>query len=508
MPKIPCTELLPGLFHFADTCNVYVIRDGDAGLAVDFGSGQWLEQLPALGIKRLEKVLLTHHHDDQVAGLAAKSKWPFSIHAPAGEGKFLDPARAAEFHGPPWFEIGCPESYYPPAKRVPGIIYDQAGDCNFIWRGRKISALATPGHGPHALSYVVEHAGRQVVLCGDACHAGGTLWQPYHLEWDHCRGGGALAAWEGVVRLSNLAVDLLLPAHGPVITERPRQVLRLLARRLMAFYEAKGQISPGVPDHFPPPLRTMDCGARQYLPHLYQYGANGYLLTSDRGEGLVVDPFLPDLPALEQLVREVGVWPTAMVVSHYHYDHSDGIAPLREKYGAKAWLHPWIAQILKRPDKALRPWMRSYPITADRLWPERGPWSWNEYGFEVAPWPGQTWWHCAFMATVDGQRVLFAGDSFVPTTRWNGTGGFCAYNLSRFAEGFAPSAQLALDWKPDLLADGHGNYCEFVPAKFRRIRQWVPRAEKAVRDLCPSGDLDQDYYSLHDLLRRQVLRKS
>jgi len=248
----------------------------------------------------------------------------------------------------------------------------------------------------------------------------------------------------------------------------------------------------------------MDCGALQYLPHLYQYAGNGYLLVSDRGEGLVVDPHLPELPVLDKLLEEVGVWPTAMVVSHYHYDHSDGIAPLREKYGAKAWLHPWLAEILKRPEQAFRPWLRSYPITADKLWPERGTWPWAEYEFQVAPWPGQTWWHCAFMTVVDGQKVLFAGDSFTPTSRWNGTGGFCAYNHSRFHDGFVPSAQLVLDWAPDFMAAGHGNYYRFAPGKFRAIMRWARQAEQAVRDLCPSGDLEQDYYSVRAVLRRQA----
>jgi hypothetical protein len=127
MPRPACTELLPGLFQFADTCNVYVLRDGDLGLAVDFGSGRWLRQLPALGINRLDRVLLTHHHDDQVAGLAALRTRPIAVHAPVGEDKYLDPARACDYSGPPWFEIGCPESYLPPARRVPGIAYDLSG---------------------------------------------------------------------------------------------------------------------------------------------------------------------------------------------------------------------------------------------------------------------------------------------------------------------------------------------------------------------------------------------
>jgi glyoxylase-like metal-dependent hydrolase (beta-lactamase superfamily II) len=502
MARLNCTELLPGLFRFEDTCNVYVLRDGDGALAVDFGGGKWLQHLPKLGVTRLERVLLTHAHDDQVAGLAARTDWPLAIHAPVGEDKYLDPARAGDYAGPPWYEIGCPENYLPPRQRVAGVTYDLAAFTNFLWRGRKVSVIHTPGHGPNACSFVVEHEGKQVVFCGDAAHAGATVWQPFHLEWDHWTGTGALAAWEGVVRLAGLAAGLLCPAHGPVICEQPRQVLRTLARRLMRLYEAKGQISPGVPDHFPAPRRLMDGGALPYLPHLYQFGANGYLLVSETGAGLVVDPHLPDLPALEALLAELGgVRPTAMAVSHYHYDHCDAIPALRERYGAEAWLHPWIAGILQRPERAFRPWLHDYPITADHRWPEVGEWDWEEYRFRVAPWPGQTWWHCVFMAEVDGRRVLFGGDSFVPTSRWNGTGGFCAYNHSRFGDGFVPSAELALDWRPEIVAGGHGNYYAFRPSKFRKIIRWARRAEAVVRDLCSSGDLDRDYYAVHEVVR-------
>jgi len=98
------------------------------------------------------------------------------------------------------------------------------------------------------------------------------------------------------------------------------------------------------------------------------------------------------------------------------------------------------------------------------------------------------------MTTVDGKKVMFGGDSFQPASRWNGTGGFCAHNNSRFRNGFVPSARLALRWKPDILASGHRAFFRFTPSRFRRILKWAAFAEKAVRVLCPSGNLEADYY--------------
>lgn len=490
-------QLLPGLYLFRDMCNVYVVVRGESAIAVDFGSGAWLDDLPALGVRQLEHVLLTHAHDDQCAGFAQRDDWPFAIHAPAGEQAFLSPDRSPQVL-PPWFTMGCPPNYLPPRKPVANVSYDMAGHGHLFWGRERIRFMHTPGHGPNACSALLDHGGRQVLFCGDAAHAGGTLWQPFHLEWDHWTGTGALAAWEGIERLRGINIGLLCPSHGSVMAEKIQPTLRALSGRLMDFYHAKGQISPGTKDGYLAP-RRMVAGARQYSKHLYQYAGNAYLLVSDSGAGLVVDPHEPEMPALEGLLAELGVRPTAMVVSHYHYDHCDAIPYLQAKYGTQAWLHPLIVEALSRQRRL--PWLLDKEFRADHVWPEWGSWRWEEYDFQIAPWPGQTWWHCVFMATVDGKRMLFAGDSFTPTSKWNGTGGFCAYNGSRFREGFVPSAQLALDWRPDIVAAGHNNTHRFSATKFRRIIKWAEQAEAAVRALCPSGDLERDYTIVHELIR-------
>ena len=283
-------------------------------------------------------------------------------------------------------------------------------------------------------------------------------------------------------------------------------MLRALAQKLLAFYRVKGQISAGEPDR-DLPGEPLACGARRYLPHLYQFGANGYLLCSATGEALIVDPQCSDLPTLEALCRELQVRPSAAAVSHFHYDHCNAIPEVRERYGAVAWLHPCVAAPLAEPERTILPWLQNKRLQPFELWPERGSWQWNEYTFAVAPWPGQTWWHCVFMTAVDGQRVMFAGDSCQPASLWNGTGGFCAFNNSRFLDGFVPSMQLALAWAPDIVAAGHTNVYRFAPAKFRKIERWAQRAHKAVVALCPSGELERDYYSVFaDVLEEGYLK--
>jgi glyoxylase-like metal-dependent hydrolase (beta-lactamase superfamily II) len=99
-----------------------------------------------------------------------------------------------------------------------------------------------------------------------------------------------------------------------------------------------------------------------------------------------------------------------------------------------------------RLDELDIPWKVSSPIIADELLPFEGRWQWHDQHFEVTHTPGQTWWHSSWMTEVDGHKVLFAGDSFQPASRWKGTGGYCSMNGARFTEGF--EWKCAREWVP------------------------------------------------------------
>ena len=47
------------LFAFADTCNVYLVTDGDVGLVIDAGSGAVADHVADAGVGSLEWVLHT-----------------------------------------------------------------------------------------------------------------------------------------------------------------------------------------------------------------------------------------------------------------------------------------------------------------------------------------------------------------------------------------------------------------------------------------------------------------
>lgn len=487
-------EIAPDLFLLRDTCNVYVLRDQDRAVAIDFGSHDWTKKLDSIGVHHLDYIFLTHHHRDQCEGLL-DYKGDARIFAPAGESAFLTPDGVKRY----WEQrTGRPISYATsfsvPPRGIEKIQFGMGYGSDIFWRQNRIRFLPTPGHTKSATTVIITWHGKNVFFCGDAVYDQGKIWEPYHLEWDHWTGDGALQAWSGLQRLGWCQIDLLCPSHGPVIREKANDQVALASERLMAFIRAKGSIAERERDDYIPLEPIPDVNARKVSPHLFQVGGNGLVILSDTGEALYIDPYRSDLPAIEAALPLIGVKKlAASIASHYHYDHSDAYPDLKAKYGAEIWMHPWIAQMLQHSDTEDRPFLPGAPIQPDRLLPESGKFTWNEYEFEIWPMPGQTWWHAAFMTTIDGQKVFFSGDTFQSPSRWNGTGGFCAFNNSRF-EGFRQSAQLVLKTKPDIIANGHNVIYRFHPSHYEKILRWADSAEKGVLDLCPSGDLEKDYY--------------
>jgi beta-lactamase superfamily II metal-dependent hydrolase len=84
------SQIVPGVYLYKDTCNVFaVVKDGEAVL-IDFGSGEILNQLPSLGVRKVGWILHTHFHRDQTQGDQIARARGIKIAAPAVERKYFD----------------------------------------------------------------------------------------------------------------------------------------------------------------------------------------------------------------------------------------------------------------------------------------------------------------------------------------------------------------------------------------------------------------------------------
>src|SRR5688572_17745364 len=89
----PAAEAWPEVLVYTDTCNVYVLRDGDAAILFNLGDGGVLEQLDEIGVKNVEWVLFTDHHREQCQGIGRVDRARTKIAAPKDEQPLFETPR-------------------------------------------------------------------------------------------------------------------------------------------------------------------------------------------------------------------------------------------------------------------------------------------------------------------------------------------------------------------------------------------------------------------------------
>ena len=86
----PVSDTWPHIFVHQDTCNVYVLREGDSAILFNLGDGTVLDHLPAIGVKNVEWILFTDHHREQCQGISRVDRALTKIAAPQAEQALLE----------------------------------------------------------------------------------------------------------------------------------------------------------------------------------------------------------------------------------------------------------------------------------------------------------------------------------------------------------------------------------------------------------------------------------
>lgn len=107
---------------------------------------------------------------------------------------------------------------------------------------------------------------------------------------------------------------------------------------------------------------------------LGQLKANAYLIWREgRTDCMVIDPG-DDIGPIEAELAASGRTLTDILLTHGHFDHILGVAPLVQKYGAHVHIHPGDALKLRSPGKALYASMWCdlpfVPVEADMPFPD------------------------------------------------------------------------------------------------------------------------------------------
>jgi hypothetical protein len=86
----PDPESFPQLFQWTDTCNVYVLRDGDAALLINLGNGSVLPKLTEMGVAKVEWVVFTDHHRENCQGFEQLDRQVTKVAVPAAERELFE----------------------------------------------------------------------------------------------------------------------------------------------------------------------------------------------------------------------------------------------------------------------------------------------------------------------------------------------------------------------------------------------------------------------------------
>jgi len=521
MPEL--TRISEHLVRFTDTCNVYLITDGEEALAIDAGSGAIVDHLPALGIRRIDCVLHTHHHRDQCWGTPRLRAQGASVFVPEYERHLFEDAETFWQTRRVFDNYNDRNTFFTIGENIPvdGVLEDYE---TFTWRGYRFFVLPAKGHTFGSSALLVEVDGRLVAFTGDLMGAGGKLYQLHAVEYTYGSMEGVIFTLQSIRALAKREPAACYPSHGDPITGVRADAERL-ERRLMDLVKlgrgmrVAGRLSIPESIFLPEP---------KFIPlsrHLLWGGvwtcSNFYVILSQSGKALFVDyghaywPHMhigPDHEGqesmrfvehhLDELREDYGVTSFDLVVpTHIHDDHTCGIPFLQRHHGTKCWALTEVGQVLADPAAwASTPCTFPKPIRIDRWLSDGERFTWEEYELEIYHAPGQTEFHSVYATMIDGRKVAFTGDNyFVDEVEEGGKVELRPFQTTVLRNSFQlpmhrRCAEVMRRIQPELICPGHRDvlpcskreldtYCDFIARKERIFRELVDEPADQAIDL-------------------------
>ncbi len=513
----PDAEAFPNLFVWTDTCNVYVLRDGDAAILIDLGDGSVLEHLPQIGVQRVEWLLLTHHHREQCQGAIQIDRSVTKVAAPKAEQALLEtPTEFRKWHpslGDTYSVHGA--SYVRPPRQPIAVDVPLEPEQRFTWRGSELVCLETPGHSPGSMTYRLEQDGKTIAFTGDVMHDGAKMTTWFDTEWDYGFAKGIDTLIDSVSLLIDQQLDRAFPSHGPAI-EDPQSQLAIYREKLAVFRESYVRGYPVFDsteeDRDSISTPTAVPLINQVTPHLYKLshqtqGKNFAIIVSDSGKGLILDCGLFPKPTLEEIIvgmrEHLGLKQIdAFWISHMHGDHFLLGPTLKRRYAAKAWTLDRIVDKCENP--------RRYDYAAlvsaygdgfdgmkiDKAFRDGESIEWEGYRIQVDWMPGQTEFGCCLWLELDGKRIAFTGDNLFGNPadeNQNGHEAVVARNSAIFEEGYLYGSRYLKELNPDIIMGSH-SYVMDDPAEFiDRYHEWSKEIIALFQDLLPDEQYEYGF---------------
>lgn len=499
------------LYALADTCNAYVVVDGDAALVVDPGSGAVLDHLDALAVERIDWVLQTHHHRDQCWGTPRLLEHGARLAVPEHERHLFDKAELFWQTRRVFDNYDNRSTFFTVGESMPvdAVLEDYE---EFAWRGYRFLVLPAKGHTFGSSALIADIDGRRIAFTGDLLARGGKLADLHSMEYMYGGTEGLAFTLQSIQALRKRDVDVALPSHGEPIADVRADIDRL-QRRIMDGVELGRGLKVGGWDSPAEAPFLPELWLHPISRHLLWGGvwtcANFYVLVSESGKALFIDyghAFLAHCHIfadhegmetarfvehrLDDLAR-FGVTDIDVAIpTHIHDDHTCGIPYLQRHHGTRCWALEEVATVIEEPAAwASTPCIFPTPIRVERRLSDGERFRWEEFDLEIRFAPGQTEFHSVISTTVDGRKVAFTGDNYFlgEVVRENRVE-YVPYQPTVLRNSFQLGmhrrcAEVMRDLAPELICPGHGEYLTCGKEDIDAYVDYIARKERVFREL-------------------------
>ena len=495
---MPWQPILPNVYLYPDSCNVYAILGPQGALIVDAGTGQWLDELDGLPAP-VGALVCTHFFRDHAAGAARAAQRGIPVYAPAGERAiFADPLQ--HFRQRDTYIIY--DNYwdlFAPIEPVAlaGVLDDYA---HLQLCGLEVEVVPLPGVTitQCGLAFTVPGTDLRAVCCGEAIHSPGRVARVAPFQYNYNDLGGAVAAYYSAADLRRIRPDALLPSLGVPMLHDCDAALAQLQENLQALCAGRPEEAAQIAAAGSPALEQVTehvwCTTKTESINWFLISESGKALVIDYGydarRGLLAPAYSKPyrrralLHSLDALRQQCGIDRVDVaLISHFHDDHVCGVPLLQRLFATQCWAATAFADLLAQPDAHCFPCDWPQPIRIDRRIGFDELVRWEEFEFRFAPMNGHTRFASLIGFEADGKRFAHTGDQYFfmrpdgswppagegPITRWDDKVLFQnhVYRNGALLDGYTQSGDWLLDWRPDIVLTGHQKAMFTDPNFFR-----------------------------------------
>jgi glyoxylase-like metal-dependent hydrolase (beta-lactamase superfamily II) len=503
-PASDWTQVAPGIFRSSGKPAGYALVAGAHALLIN--APHDAEGLKVHGVRKVDAVLLTHHHRDSAAFAGRFLAEGVPVRAPRASAEWLTPEGVRAYWRKSLPLRDSRTAYLVLPEGLAGVDCSLTDGQTIDWQGWGLRVVETPGHSRDHVAFAARKGNEAplFVFCGDALASPGKLWSPYTTDWDHWTWAGLKPAHESLRKLARLNPSNLLPAHGPVLDKDTGRALGQTAAAVeeVAFLKSferytKDRLKNPPSYRFLAKEQAESNGSKpwsQISEHLFLTGNTYVLVSREEQAFLVIDPWDPhsarQIPNL-QADRRLGKL-EVVLCSHAHFDHYDGVYSILMREKPALWTLDHVAIPLADPALLRAPFLDPRPVKFDRLAKDGETLNWREYRLRFRYLPGQTEFTMGVQTEIDGKKCFFTADNFFHQDQFSGTGGWMGLNRS-FPLAYAESAGKVLEARPDWVLAEHGGAMEFSAEDFRRRVRWGEECARAADAVCVTGNHRHDW---------------